>query len=69
MGIVSDEIDKNEEIQLDTFNGLKVYKKEDVTDDILKELQEMYYNSPKPSYIDCDIAVHIRRGNVTEKKK
>ena len=68
MGIVSDEIDKNEEIQLDTFNGLKVYKKEDVTDDILKELQEMYYNSPKPSYIDCDIAVHIRRGNVTEKK-
>ena len=39
------------------------------TDAVKKELREMYYSTPKPEKCKYDIAIHIRRGDVVQKKQ
>jgi len=34
------------------------------TDTIINEIRDLYFSTWKPDYIDCDIAIHIRRGDV-----
>ena len=38
--------------------------KEFFTKSVIEELRQMYYQSYKPEAIKCDVAVHIRRGDV-----
>ena len=52
-------------IEKDMTNKFKSFQKEDVSSKILTEIRTLYYQTPKPKPIDCDIAVHIRRGDVT----
>ena len=39
------------------------------TDVVLNELRESYYSTEKPTPITCDVAVHIRRGDIAGKCK
>ena len=34
------------------------------TDIVVNEIRELYFSTWKPDYVDCDIAIHIRRGDV-----
>ena len=36
--------------------------------DVIEELRLMYYSTHKPDPIKCDVAVHIRRGDISFKK-
>lgn len=33
---------------------------------IIQEIRKMYYSTSKPKIIECDVAIHIRRGDVQE---
>jgi len=37
------------------------------TESVIKELRYYYYSTSKPNPIECDIAVHIRRGDIAKK--
>lgn len=39
------------------------------TPSVIEELRRMYYSTPKPVPIVCDVAIHIRRGDVSENGK
>ena len=36
------------------------------TEPVIKELRDYYYSTSKPDPIECDIAVHIRRGDIAK---
>ena len=39
------------------------------TNDVISTLKKYYYSTPKPNIENVDIAIHIRRGDVTNKMK
>ena len=67
-GLKSDEEDDTT-IEPDVFFHRKCSKaygniKEFFTKSAIEELRQMYHQSSKPEAIKCDVAVHIRRGDV-----
>ena len=40
----------------------------DNTDKYINEIREMYYSTCKPEPISCDVAIHIRRGDVSKSR-
>lgn len=66
-GLVSDKAvyDSNE---IETSRWLIPLTVEDFKPEYLNEIRSLYYSTPKPSPIVCDIAIHIRRGDVSEQK-
>lgn len=67
IGMQSDITDiSNNKININSWQfGLK---KSDFKEEYLDELKKMYNSTPKPQPIECDIAIHIRRGDVSETK-
>ena len=37
------------------------------TEEVLSEIREMYYSNPKPKPCKYDVAIHIRRGDITNR--
>lgn len=38
-----------------------------MNESVVSEMRDMYYSTDKPNPIDCDVAVHIRRGDIARK--
>ena len=77
-GLVSDSNDKNETIEINFGHGSGVQGGFPITREhmnsimnpsVVDELRNMYYSNTKPTPISCDVAVHIRRGDIAQKSQ